>query len=258
MGYHMNPLTCGVAKFNVQLAKRLGVPYVPLGTPVSLPLLSIKASEIPDKTRLFAGDVLEEFDLFLHGPCPEYLIEAARYIYCGNRALLIMARTIRLDAIAAWCPSTITGDPTRGAYRVLIFGMAHKLHPAHMVALKAQLDAEHPDYTVALSTAVHEGTPWDTGLADSLALMRAIFGSRLRELGYLGDDALARELQECDAVAAYFDPAVRENNTSIWAAVDAGKRIYTNTDALSPVLQPGIYTWDALVEIVRTPEVAHA
>lgn len=45
--YHTNPHTCGVARFNTQLARRLGVPCY--GLPVGgarYPLVSIKASEI--------------------------------------------------------------------------------------------------------------------------------------------------------------------------------------------------------------------
>ena len=33
VGYHMNPLTCGVAKFNAILGERLGVPVIHLFDP---------------------------------------------------------------------------------------------------------------------------------------------------------------------------------------------------------------------------------
>src|SRR4029077_13042347 len=105
--------------------------------------------------------------------------------------------------------STVEGDATRGSYRVLTFGMAHKLALPHFERLKVDLERDHPDYTIELSTAVHEGHPWDQALTESTEAMRAIFGSRLRVLGFLADDALARVLAEVDAVAAFYEPALR-------------------------------------------------
>jgi len=236
LSYHMNPMTCGVAKFNHQLAARLGVPCYRLGSPEALaaqyPLVSIKPSELPENILI----ARVPFDIFLHGALGEPLLLYAVRAFAASRALADALRPIRPDIIEAWCPSTIQGNPSRGAYRVLTFGMAHKLALEQFAALKARLDVEHPDYTIALSTAVHEGSPWDGALTDSITAMRGIFGDRLRVLGYLGDDALAKELADCDAVALYFDPAVRENNTTLWAALDAGKPVYTNTDAQSPPL----------------------
>ena len=49
LGYHLNPLACGIAKFNLALAKQLGVPVLSLFDPSASnarrPLLSIKLSE---------------------------------------------------------------------------------------------------------------------------------------------------------------------------------------------------------------------
>ena len=80
--------------------------------------------------------------------------------------------------------------------------------------------------------------------------MRSVFGPHLRVLGFLGDDALARVLVEVDAVACYFTPALRANNTSYWAAVDAGKTIYTNRDEHSPK-EGERKTWGELVRLIR-------
>lgn len=248
LSYHMNPLTCGVAKFNQQLAKRLGVPCMSLGVYAQRPLISIKTSEVELRD---ASQVFTVYDLFLHDSPErqrEYL-NNPRHIYAANQCIADDLRGCRPDVIEAFCPSTIEGNPTRGAYRVLTFGMAHKLVLPHFEALKVELDREHPDYTISLSTAVHEGSPWDDALTQSTEAMRGIFGGRLRVLGFLGDDALARELAECDAVAAYFTPALRANNTSAWAAVDAGKKLYTNTDEHSPSLTMD-HSWERLIGIL--------
>lgn len=241
LSYHTNPLTCGVAKFNQQLAQQLGVPCRSLDgsfdrTPTHA-LVSVKTTEIPDGDHCWIAD---SYDLLLHDR-PDWVMQHP----IGQRA----RRVFYADELG--CPATVQGNPTRGAYRVLTFGMAHKLVLPHFERLKAQLDQEYPDYTVSLSTAVHEGSPWDTALTDAEGAMRAIFGDKLRVLGFLADDALAKELQDCDAVAMFFTPALRKNNTSYHAAVQAGKRIYTNRDEHSPKEGDPPPTWERLLEVLR-------
>jgi hypothetical protein len=249
--YHTNPFACGVARFNQQLADHLDVPMVPLQSVRSRdclhPLVSVKPSEIPPAVAYGAEpDFLPKldawwptYDVLLHGPlagnCGRFVEQARRVFHA--------------DQIG--CPATVQGNPHRGAYKVLTFGMAHKLVIPHFQALKARLDWEQPDYTISLSTAVHEGSPWDAALTEAECAMRAIFGDKLRVLGFLADDALAKELQDCDAVAMFFAPALRKNNTSYWAAVAAGKTIYTNRDEHSPQEGDPPVTWDSVVEVLR-------
>jgi hypothetical protein len=231
----MNPATCGVAKLNHRLARELRIPCEPLSVQYKYltPLTSIKASEIG---LGWAALVPDRGVLLLHDR-PVSVPNDVRVLYADE----------------VGCPATIDGNPTRGRYRVLTFGMAHKRILHHYEALKAQLDREHPDYTLEMSTAIHEGTPWDDGLEQSIHDMRAIFGERLRVLGFLGDDAIAKELQDCDAVAVYFDPAFRANNTSAWAAIEVGKTLYTNRDEYSPTETP---TWSRLIAAIIAPQPA--
>jgi hypothetical protein len=232
--FHTNPDTCGVCKFNYQLAAVLGVQCEPLkrGRFYRHPLTSIKTLEI-------GMDWIERLPkrgtVLLHDRPPS--VPTDRHI---------------LYADDLGCPPTIAGNPTRGLYRVLTFGMAHKRILHHYVALKMQLDAEHPDYTIEMSTAIHEGTPWQDGHRHSIEDMRAIFGDRLRVLGFLGDDAIAKELHDCDAVALYFEPAFRANNTTAWAAIAAGKTLFTNRDEHSPDVTE-IPTWDGFVRRLSAP-----
>lgn len=255
LSYHMNPATCGVAKFNHALAKRLGVPIARtcMQPQYRHPLVSLKTSERGYQWILELPHFLKRFDLFLHDAptCHYDSLNDALRVYAGSKTVADAIRPYRPDVIEAFCPSTIDGNSHRGAYRVLVFGMAHKLSLPHFQNLKEQLGREHPDYTIELSTAVHEGNPWDEALTESVSAMRSIFGSRLRVLGFLGDDAIARELQEVDAVAAYYQPALRANNTTAWAALEAGKTLYTNTDEHSPPLDASAHSWDKLLEILR-------
>lgn len=252
-----HPDLCGVAKFSQQLAEQLGVPCVRDLTHAdryTRPLVSVKGAEIDhlEAYSVWKGLSQVPFDLFAHDATAgiRELVPVAQRIFAANRVIARELQTIRPDVIAAWCPSLIQGDDSRAAYNVLTFGMAHKLDMAQYRRLKADLDAEHgDDYTVRVSTAVHEGSPWDA-TAEVADKLRAIFGSKLRVLGYLADDALARELHECDAVALYFSPAVRENNTTWHAAVASGKRIFTTVDADSPT-SSHLYTWDRLKDLIH-------
>lgn len=246
LSYHMNPATCGVAKFNHRLARELGVPMAPLSQLPAFhyPLVSLKSAE---GYSIWPGNgisIHQAFDFFAHDR-PQLSATAldagwvrrARRIYAANAEIAAAIRSVRPDVIDAWCPSLIEGNASRAALNVLTFGMAHKLQLANYRTLKQRLDETGDTYTVSLSTAVHEGSPWDAvaRVGDEL---RAIFGDTLRQLGFLADDALARELTECSLVALFFDPALRANNTSFWSALEAGKPIVTNLDAHSPVL-PG-------------------
>jgi hypothetical protein len=234
LSYHANTLTCGVTRFNVQLAEQLGVPHYTLWTwpQVGRPLYSLKASEL-DAGRVTHLGYAGSYDVLWHDAGRDDIsAKADRVFYASDLG----------------CPSTVRGDASRGAYRVLVFGMSHKLALPHFEHLKQQLDRDHPDYSIELSTGVHEGNPWDQALAESTAAMRAIFGSRLRVLGFLADDALARVLQEVDAVAAFYDPAFRANNTSGWTAIAAGKTFFTNRDEQSPTVMP---TWAHLVDVLQ-------
>ncbi len=247
LGVHTNTLTSGVARFNELLAKRLGIPHHPITSGFSTPLVSIKPSEC---RHVFPG-MFDQYDLFLHGPgATRALVMKARRVFVANAALRDAYATVRSDLISAWCPSLLSGNPGRGSYRVLTFGMAHKIALDRFRQLKRDLDEAGLDYTVAQSIAIHDGHTWEASVAQTVKSMTDIFGDRFRFLGALADDALAKELNECDAVAVYFDPAARENNTTYWSAIEAGKTIYTNRDECSPEPDVKRYSWDKLVSLV--------
>lgn len=224
--------------------------------PRRYPLISIKTSEM-DECALdeWAGIAIwyGTFDLFLHdnprGLCAHDTVRQARRVFAGSADIKRRIAEVRPDAVAGFCPSTLGGNPHRGQYRVLTFGMAHKRLSHHFSQLKHRLDTEHPDYTVEVSRVFHEGKP--TNDRESISELRAIFGDKLRVLGFLSDDALAKELRDVDAVALYFDPALRANNTSAWAALDARKTLYTNTDEYSPPLDASAHSWETLLELIR-------
>lgn len=226
LSYHLNPFTCGVAKFNLELAKRLDVPCVPIGlVPGRRLLLSVKAAELDASTLAWLVEHLRpsHYDLLLHDRPSERQYDA---LMAGA------GRVFYADEIG--CPSTVHGHDFTPPKRILTFGMAHKIQTAHHQKLKALLDASPEPYAVQLSTGVHEGSPWDTAMTEAAEALRAIYGDQLRVMGYLADDALSDAIRDAWAVAAFFDPAMRANNTTVWAALERGCCLITNLDEQSP------------------------
>jgi hypothetical protein len=128
LSYHANPDTCGVTKFNVQLAEKLGVPHDVLssGRRYRHPLVSIKTSEMNDDTAdgWWMNKIpLPPYDLLLHDRPDGHL--PPRVLYADELG----------------CPSTLRGDSTRKGLTILSFGMAHKFQAPLFEKLKAILDA---------------------------------------------------------------------------------------------------------------------
>src|SRR4051812_35120231 len=101
VGYHLNPLTCGVAKFNAMLAARLGIPVVHIFderlTAHRAPLLSIKCSEFSDHDLTRLQHVVRDLPIactpwfYLHGfenSLTEIeMLRRAAGVFCGNRKI---------------------------------------------------------------------------------------------------------------------------------------------------------------------------
>ena len=161
------------------------------------------------------------------------LCKPAVRVFAANAAVAREIRGYRPDVETLWAPALLQGDRSQGRLHVLTFGMAHKRALACFAQLREVLEACGGDYTLAASTGLHEGTTWEQAEAQTDQLA-AIFGSRLRRLGYLEDDGLAVALHQAPFVALFFDPAARENSTTLWAACEAGRNIITNLDGDSP------------------------
>jgi hypothetical protein len=249
LSYHLNPLTCGVAKFNLALGRRLRVPVVGLLSvkmaSCRYPLLSVKVSELqPEDVRAFelALDTApwrKRFALFLHDwtdtPVERALLRDAGTVYCANAEMTAAVAARRPDALGVWCPSTIPESArfTATELSVFSFGMAHKVRSRLYERLRTLLDATGRTYSVQLSAALHADTTLDsfTAVLDEL---REIFGPRLYFLGHLSDAAVHHHLRTTTFFAAFFDRGVRANNTTVNAAMGCGAVVVTNLDEHSP------------------------
>jgi len=247
-GYHLNPWTCGIAKFNTILAKHLTVPVVGIRA-VELgnyrrPLLSLKLSEFtgPDASDLdlWSQAHAGQFELFLHAfdgtEIERRLIAASARVYVGNSELDAELRPMRPDVQELFCPGTILNPQRfqRTELGVFTFGMAHKIRVPLYRRLRDLLDATGKSYSVYVSTALHENTSFDGSFVVRFEELQAIFNGQVYFMGYLSDTAVYNHLMDCTYLAAFFEKGLRANNTTVNAAMECGCSVITNLDGHSP------------------------
>jgi hypothetical protein len=248
-GYHLNPWTCGIAKFNQILAGQLNLPVVAIldlateRAPLR-PLLSLKLSEfVPDHIRLLDEWVrgrAGEYELFLHategGDVERRLIGNAAKVFCGNAELFHTLRGVRPDIVELFCPGTILTpqrvQPTE--LQVFTFGMAHKVRVPYYRKLRDLLDATGQSYKMFVSTALHEGTSFDESFIVRFEELQELFNGRVYFMGYLSDTAVFNHLMDATFLAAFFEKGLRANNTTVNAAMECGCAVVTNLDEYSP------------------------
>lgn len=226
---HTNPRTCGVAKFGRELAQRLRVPFCGLeGDWGRSPLLSLKWSELTDSydvAFIRARCLIKTYGLFWHDAGDQAVIDNL-----ASRAQHVFYADPSLGSPGLWCPSLLTAR--KRPVRLFSWGMAHKLQPDRYRRVR-ELLADHP-FHLRVSVGLHEGTTLD-GAEKHFDQLKDILGpENVTILGLLSDDAVAEELQNADTVLAFFEQGVRANNTTVHAALDAGKRVITNHDANTP------------------------
>ena len=271
-GYHLNPWTCGIAKFNAILAKELEVPVVGLSSPdlrkYSRPLLSIKMSEFTDEDAAALASWVElnagRFDVFLHAfdgtQFEQRLLQAAAKVYCGNRELSHDLVSSRPDIVELFCPGTLLNSQRfqDSALKVFTFGMAHKIRVPLYRRLRDLLDATGQSYSVYVSTALHENTSFDGSFVVRFEELQSIFNGQVYFMGYLSDTAVFNHLMDCNFLAAFFEKGLRANNTTVNAAMECGCAVITNLDEYSPA---GLRHMQSVIDINlcdRLPDLDHA
>lgn len=247
-GYHLNPWTCGIAKFNDILAQRLGLPVVGIGSAelqeYKQPLLSLKMSEFSATDALALDTWVErhtgQFELFLHAfdhtPLEKRMLAAAARVTCGNRELHEQLRPTRPDIVKLFCPGTLLNAQrfVDSEIKVFTFGMAHKIRVPLYRKLHDLLEATGKSYSVFVSTALHENTSFDDSFVVRFEELQSIFNRRIYFMGYLSDTAVFNQLVDCTFVAAFFEKGLRANNTTVNAAMEVGCAVITNLDDHSP------------------------
>jgi len=278
VGYHMQPMTCGVAKFNTLLAQRLGVPFV-ANTDTdhwgAFPLLSLKWSELHKDHQTFtrskcfpdwkqnSAEVMRtakprRYGIFWHDAGDATITEHADHVFYADPSL---------GSPGLWCPSLLTPSKPR-TVRLFSFGMAHKLQTAHYQKVRSLLESAGLDYRLRVSVGLHEGTDLADATQHFDALREIMGHDNVTILGILSDDAVAEELQSADYVLAFFEKGLRANNTTVHAALSHGKAVITNLDAYTtgdlPLMVTDVdelaawprsyhyYNWDNLIADMET------
>ena len=247
-GYHLNPWTCGIAKFNAILAKHLdvnvvGIRAVELGN-FERPLLSVKLSEFnardAEDLDLWSASHQGQFELFLHAfedtPIEQRLVASAARVYVGNTELFHTLRHARPDVEELFCPGTILNPQRfmRTDVSVFTFGMAHKIRVPLYRRLQELLEATGLTYSVYVSTALHENTSFDGSFVVTFEELQSIFNGNVYFMGYLSDTAVFNHLLDSTYLAAFFEKGLRANNTTVNAAMECGCTVITNLDEHSP------------------------
>jgi len=247
-GYHLNPWTCGIAKFNAILAKHLdvnvvGIRAVELGN-FERPLLSLKLSEFNTRDAedldLWASAHQGQFELFLHAfegaAIEQRLVASAARVYVGNTELFHALRHARPDVEELFCPGTILNPQRfmRTDISVFTFGMAHKIRVPLYRRLHELLEATGLTYSVYVSTALHENTSFDGSFVVTFEELQSIFNGNVYFMGYLSDTAVFNHLLDNTYLAAFFEKGLRANNTTVNAAMECGCTVITNLDEHSP------------------------
>jgi hypothetical protein len=251
LGYHLNPLTCGVARFNRALGDQFGLPvysmFSPEGLAAKRPLLSFKASEMAppalDRLNDIAGkaDIWPDLRIFFHDyssvPVEAALMKRASKVYSGNGVMTTQIAPLYAGVIQAWCPGYLFERrefEDELDIKIYTFGMAHKLRTDYFHQLRTLLERSRKRYIVYISAAVHEDTALDDSFTAAYDELKKIFGDRVFFLGFVSDAALNAFLKECTYFAAFFQSGVRANSSSVSTAMQSGAVVLTNLDAGSP------------------------
>ncbi len=247
---HTNPNLSGVARFNHILATNMGIQCIGISDIKNIDtgpiLFSLKLRDTTGSERSLLSERLHylvnkniDYDLFFHtfdGLEIEYeLIERCRMIYSGNSEIYHALEGIDKEVVSAWCPALITGEHVlhEASLNLFSFGMAHKLQIKYYKMLQELLSDYNIDYTLWVSTAFHEKANFGDFNSISNQLSR-IFRHRIQFLGFLSDDGVNYFLDKTQLFIAFFEKGVRANNTSIFAAMNRGCAVLTNSDEYSP------------------------
>lgn len=273
--YHTNTFGCGVAKFNNILAKKIGCEMHQIFSKYNKKkrvLISIKLSEFEPNDKIRLRKLLTDisnFDVFFHDfsftNVEQYLIKKAKKIICGNQE--ISKKILRINPlyknkiISLWSPSTLAiGKHSKKKINLLSFGMSHKIQIKKFKKLRKLLNSEFgKDYCIRISLALHEYKSFDDEYLKPYKLLKKIFNNNLLFLGFASDDFLSQELKQCDYFIAFFEKGVRDNNSSVVAALEHNCNIITNLDSHSPKIffnHSKIFNIDKITKIKKIKKVS--
>lgn len=248
LGYHMHPLTCGIARFNTTLAKLLKAEHLQVfnykKTKKTKPLLSIKISEFNeiDKKKLekFILRNSKQFSVFFHdfknSNVEKKILFHSNKIFSGNEDIKKKISNNGFEVTSLWCPNSTDKKIIfkKKPITFFSFGMAHKVKTNYYKKLKKVMDKTKVDYAIYLSTALHENTNFEENFFDAFNELKHIFKKNIYFLGFLSDSAIYNYMRNATYFLAFFPEGIRENNTSAYTAFENKIPLITNLDRKSP------------------------
>lgn len=204
-------------------------------------VLSLKPSEMSkeDRDLLFERlqSVTTSFVLVLHEFLDSelehhMLVRADRILTVDNE----MAERIRAkghQVVNGFAPMELNSHAVApNGLTFLVLGMSHKMNQLLFDRFVQLCEVSGESYSLEVSMAVHEGQ----NLGEAFDMMENLTkskGSRVRFLGFLSDEALARAISDSDGIVLLRE-GIRESNSSVLGAMSFGKPAFVWLDALSP------------------------
>ena len=267
--FHTNPFTCGVARFNVSLAKSLKTKVLSLSTAhTSGPgrvLLSIKLQEIDELgkavLRSMLADAEFKYDIFLHAcefsSLEDELLKKAGSVFAASSEIGKELQSKRPDVVSLFAPgAAVTANTKESQINLLTFGMAHKISAAGYRRLGKILSEGSQSFSLEVSSALHEGTSFDENFFLVGSEISEVFSGNVVFLGFLADDEVSRRLLTTTALVAFFPKGVRENNTTVMSAMSHGCAVISNLDLSSPTwMQHGQTIFD-INQLTEFPDLS--
>jgi len=270
ISYHTNPYTCGVARFNQSLAASLGVGVISLdnylsGKTDTKVMLSIKLEEISSEVLRRLSSVLDAghltYDYFLHAvdgsDLEQRLCAGADRLFAASLELVSQVLHVRPDVVHVFAPGAAVAPRLAEVdCTLLTFGMAHKIRSDGYRQLGSILMSDSRSFRLEISTALHEGSSFDSDFFTVGEEITSAFCGSVHFLGFLADREVSERLMRVDSLVAFFPRGVRENNTTVLSAMTHGCPIVTNFDDFSPAwMRHGETVFD-IAKLVTFPRKA--
>ena len=254
ISYHTNSWGCGIARFNELLAEELDSEIMSFSElysrkPDEKILISISLKEFSELDKRNCKELLQQlqkqidFDLLLHSldesDLEKCLITKSNQVFSLNEEITHKLHNLGISSSTLFTPSLFKSEVSvneyeKSTFKLITFGMAHKIELDLIENLISNVKESGLNPKIYLSTALHVGEQPLDDLNRTIQEIEEKLKVEINFLGFLSDAALAKSIQESDALFRFFNPAVRANSTSIMAGMSLGVPTFTNIDKFSP------------------------
>ena len=217
--------------------------------PLEKILISISLKEFSEKDKIEFQKLLRKlqhqinYDLLLHSleesDLEKLIISKSNKIFSLNEEISYKLQKLDISSSTLFTPSLFASkisekELDKKSFKLITFGMAHKIELELIDKLIKNVKNSGLYPRIYLSTAIHVGEQPLDNLNKVIQEIEEKLNIEINFLGFLSDSALAKSIQESNALFRFFNPAVRANSTSIMAGMSLGVPTFTNTDKFSP------------------------